>query len=150
MPDETLGALVARVREEHQKDADGPCYACGVDDMPCDMRRLADALAPLLGPDGTLPDAASPLTVEVRDGCLVVRIGASTLATAFDAHPEADRAVSWPVVVDQSHFAREVVQELKREKEDGTTLVHEMLDKAMLSAMEQGAEGLSEAEAPDA
>ncbi len=37
-------------------------------------------------------------------------------------------------------FARDVVKELEEEQEDGTTLVHEMLDTAIEGAVEKGSE----------
>lgn len=57
MTDETLGALVARVQKQHEPGSDDILCGC----MPrrsCNSVRMADALAPLLGPDGTLPDVA--------------------------------------------------------------------------------------------
>lgn len=85
------------------------------------------------------------LSVTVTGGELVIRIGVDTLKWAAEHHedfwlPSTDKytvAVSAPV-----KFAREVVKELRREEEDGSTLVHLMLDKAIAEAVEQGAEGL--------
>jgi hypothetical protein len=53
-------------------------------------------------------------------------------------------------VVDTAAFAKELRCELSRESEDGTTLVHLMLDKACVNAAENGAFGLSEAAAAGA
>ncbi len=41
-------------------------------------------------------------------------------------------------------FAEALVGELKEEKEDGTTLIHGLLDMAIGAAVETGAEGIAE------
>lgn len=48
-------------------------------------------------------------------------------------------------VCDVAAFAKEFVRELNSEAEDGTTLIHIVLDKAAVNAAENGAEGLEEA-----
>jgi hypothetical protein len=50
-------------------------------------------------------------------------------------------------VEDGPAFAAELVTELGREEEDGTTLVHLMLDKAATRALENGGFGIKEREA---
>lgn len=47
-------------------------------------------------------------------------------------------------IVDVAVFADEFVRELNSEEEDGTTLVHLMLDKAAVNAAENGAAGLND------
>jgi hypothetical protein len=47
-------------------------------------------------------------------------------------------------VIDAVKFAKDVAMELRREEEDGTTLVSEMLDAAVERAVENGAEGIKE------
>lgn len=49
-------------------------------------------------------------------------------------------------VVDVDVFAGELVLELNRESEDGTTLVHLMLDRAVIRATENGAQGIEDKE----
>lgn len=63
-------------------------------------------------------------------------------SVAFDEqYGEGEHDIS---VVDAPVFAKELLRELVAEKEDGTTLVDEMLDKACVRAAENGAFGLSE------
>ena len=45
------------------------------------------------------------------------------------------------VVTDLAEFARDVVRELNREAEDGTTPIHELLDRALAEAVDQGSLG---------
>jgi hypothetical protein len=75
---------------------------------------------------------------------IVIRIPLAALPNAAsvawdDAYGEHDIAV-----VDLEAFAKDFVLELVREEEDGTTLVHLMLDKAAVKAAENGAFGLSD------
>ncbi len=58
-----------------------------------------------------------------------------------DEYGEEDHGV---VVIDAAVFAPDFVRELNEEDEEGTTLVHLMLDKAAIRAADNGAEGLSE------
>jgi hypothetical protein len=45
-------------------------------------------------------------------------------------------------VTDSSVFANEILAELVRESEDGTTRIDKMLDGAVIEAIEQGAAGI--------
>lgn len=56
------------------------------------------------------------------------------------APPGADGAEV--VITDRAKFVQAMIEELKSEEEDGTTLVHVMLDKAAERAVENGAEGI--------
>lgn len=55
-----------------------------------------------------------------------------------------DGESSISIVTDPVKFAEEIVNELTKEEEDGTTPVHLMIDKAMEDAIENGCEGVSE------
>ena len=55
------------------------------------------------------------------------------------AEPIEDSA---PKVTDPREWMKAVVDELNHEEEDGTTLVHLMLDEAFEKAADQGAEGI--------
>lgn len=84
--------------------------------------------------------------VKIEDDMIVIRVPISAIkraaAYAFDD--------AWGFqqhnaeVVDEQEFAKELVTELRREKENGATLVHDMLDKACVRAAENGAFGLNE------
>lgn len=82
----------------------------------------------------------SPLKVEIADGLLTISIGIETMnrATAYGL----EHTYGSINVTDHDVFAVEVLRELKDESEDGTTLIHRMLDQATAQAIEQGAEGV--------
>ena len=72
----------------------------------------------------------------------------------FDALPVA-AAVAWEgrslrelKVTNIPVFATELVRQLLREKENGATLVTDMLDAAVIRAVEDGAEGFELGESP--
>jgi hypothetical protein len=76
----------------------------------------------------------APLTVEVVGGKLVISIGVSTLAYAVQ-----NGCHDWTgVITDEAAFAIDVATELEKESEDGTTVVHTMLDQAAMEAANQG------------
>ena len=52
-------------------------------------------------------------------------------------------------VTDPALFARSLLGELNEEKEDGTTLVHGLLDMAIEAAVDNGEEGFAEVAAGD-
>ena len=97
-----------------------------------------------------------PLTVEVTGDELRISIGISTLAWAAEHSPDerlcwydADSGeyLSFPVT-DELRFAKDVVDELLTEDEEGTTAVHLMLDRACLNAIENGSLGVGEDPTP--
>lgn len=47
-------------------------------------------------------------------------------------------------ITDAGAFAKELVRVLNREDEQGTTMIHRMMDSAIVEALEQGAEGIEE------
>ena len=94
------------------------------------------------------------LEVHIIDGQLVVRIGVETLAWASDhsdfSTPYDDKVgdfvPKWKVI-DQLEFAKDVARELRREEEDGSSLLTNVLDKAIEAAIGQGSLGIEEMEA---
>ena len=81
-----------------------------------------------------------PLTITIENGQLVIRVGVHTLAFAVTRGAGNEHfAITAP-----DRAAEEIVRELEREAEDGTTVVHTLLDKAAFAAWEQGGEGFSE------
>lgn len=85
--------------------------------------------------------------VKIEDDEIVIRVPISAIkdaaAYAFDdAWGFQPHNVE---VVDEQKFAKEIVTEMRRETETGITLVHRMLDKACVTAAENGAFGLNEA-----
>ncbi|WP_230770577.1 hypothetical protein [Sphingomonas sp. Leaf4] len=81
------------------------------------------------------------LKVELVDGRLVISIGIDALMTAVKGSPSWEQQIEddrgWSIEQPDG-FAADVVAELEREEEDGTTPVHRMLDEAFEQAIDQG------------
>ena len=91
---------------------------------------------------------AEMLTITVEDAAIVIRLPLETMRVAaenceglatFNGSRNDFRKVR---VTHLDIFAKEVVRELNREEEDGTTPVHLLFDAAFENAVEQGAEGI--------
>lgn len=86
----------------------------------------------------------SALTYSVADGKLTISIDIGTLAWAT-VHECENRDTGIPVgtnVIDAEQFAKDVLHELQDEREDGSTLVTDLLDRAAFAAFENGSMGL--------
>ena len=90
----------------------------------------------------------NPLNINIETTNLVIRIDLDTLTFASENCP---LLATWSdkkndfikvKVTDKIKWAKEVINQLKTESEDGTTLVHIMFDKSFLNAVENGAEGI--------
>lgn len=88
-----------------------------------------------------------PLTVTVEGGTLVVRIGVNVLAHAAAlsdwANPfneATDNHQREFAITDAKLFAKEVARALEDEREDGSSLLTDVLDKASEDAVSDGAE----------
>lgn len=90
-------------------------------------------------------DRNQQLEVKNEDGVLNISIGVDLLVHAItqgsDFWPEDELTVT-----DADVFASEIARELESEQEDGTTIVHLMLDKAAENALNNGCEGVDEIE----
>lgn len=92
------------------------------------------------------------LTVSIDNDELVIRLPASVLAIAVKYMPKGEifdedtQSFFTPEVIDERAFLKEMANALEAEEEDGTTLVHRMLDKAALHIMHVGGEGVLSAE----
>lgn len=84
-----------------------------------------------------------PLRVSIEAGRLVISIGVVTLGEAL-AGPMSPlkRDAPHAKITDHAEFAREVRNALTAESEDGTTLVHTMLDGVASQFLENGADGV--------
>jgi len=86
------------------------------------------------------------LQCEYRNGLIVIGIGQKVLQFSAEFHPvlrDADNPDEPAVkITDAAVFAKEVVAQLNRESEAGSTLVTRMLDEAILAAVENGCEGV--------
>ncbi len=95
--------------------------------------------------------ADAPLTVDIEDDEIVIRIGIGTLAWAFDRMEEnnpwsadkRDFVQKWRVS-DPKEFARDVVGELTNEEEDGSHPLNRLLDQVCNAAVDQGSLGIEE------
>lgn len=93
-----------------------------------------------------------PLGVAIVDGRLEITIGVETLAVAFRTGPVGDRVTynldsgCWEedriIRLDPDQWAQDVRHALRREKEDGSTPVTDLLDEAFQAAINDGAEGV--------
>lgn len=93
--------------------------------------------------DITLPEDPRDhgLTAEIVDGKLIISIGINVLAHACEfGHPE-NQADEFRIV-DKDEFAKDILNEITREEEDGTTPLHRLFDAATLEAIDQGSLGI--------
>ena len=79
-----------------------------------------------------------PLTVEIVDGVLNISLGIDILCLATQSEIYDFK------IVDNNGFSNDIINELLSEEEDGTTLVHRMLDEAANNAIENGSEYIEE------
>ncbi len=70
---------------------------------------------------------------------IVIRQGIESLPDALKQNPRDD-SYSACKITDVAGFAKEVVCEMNREAEDGTTAVHLLLDSAMAAAIDNGSQ----------
>lgn len=80
------------------------------------------------------------LKAEMKGDELIISIGKEALLHAV----ETGRAYGLGdvTITDKNLFLTELVSELKSEKEDGTTLIHEAIDQAVSNMIENGAESV--------
>jgi len=82
------------------------------------------------------------LEIKVINGVLSITIGIDVLCNSLEYG--VDRYFTEDVkIVDNDLFLDDFVRELSCEEEDGTTLVHRMLDNAAYKAIENGANGVT-------
>ena len=77
-----------------------------------------------------------PLEIHIVDGLLTIAIGTGTLTGAIRVGPTFDQAE----ILDSERFAQDILLELCREEEDGTTPIHRLFDDAACAAAENGSE----------
>ncbi|MBI9092598.1 MAG: hypothetical protein JEZ12_25560 [Desulfobacterium sp.] len=87
--------------------------------------------------------AKAKISIETVDGQLVVSAHVGTMIQAFKwCSNYMTQFDEHEYTIDETVFAREIMGELLSEEEDGTTLIHEMFDKAAARAIENGCEGV--------
>jgi len=77
---------------------------------------------------------------------IVVRVPVKALASAVEQTLAAGKIWQRLKITNAEAFAEDFVRALNDEDETGETLVHAMLDKAIINAFEQGADGIEEHE----
>lgn len=86
----------------------------------------------------------------IEDGSIVIRIAIDALPMIVEGSWASGGMGTRYKVTDAAAFAADLVRELNDESEDGTTRIHRMFDKAIINAIEQGAEGIEEHEKQEA
>jgi hypothetical protein len=90
----------------------------------------------------------SPLKAEVIDGRIVISIGVETLKYCHNRLEEGFEPRkgygSGFLITDATGFARDIVSRLKKEREDGSTILTDLLDKATEEAAEDGSQHVEE------
>lgn len=94
---------------------------------------------------GDKPKSTDPkdqgLIVEIVDGKLVISVGVNILAFACE-FGNPDNSNDAFKITNADDFAKEIMYILLAEEENGTTLVHKMLDTATNQALERGCLGI--------
>lgn len=74
---------------------------------------------------------------------IVIKVGKSHLAWMVQhvALMQDHEGNPWSIVASETQLAKDVTTELTAEEEDGTTLIHKILDEALYNAAENGSEG---------
>ena len=86
-----------------------------------------------------------PLEAKLVEGALDIGVGESILRFAAEHHPDLWNGATDTFLVkvtDPVVFAKEVLRQINREEEDGSTPLSRMLDAAILAAVDDGCEGI--------
>ena len=81
----------------------------------------------------------SGLEAVIENGELRISIGVDTLCFAVETG--RGYGLGDITITDKQVFIQDILNEINREAEDGSTMVHQMLDKATSDAIENGAQG---------
>ena len=82
----------------------------------------------------------------IEDGVIIIRLPIKNLPAVVEGSWAAGGMDTRYKVTDPEAFAKELVSELDREDDIGTTRIHKMFDRAIDEAINQGAEGIEEHE----
>lgn len=86
-----------------------------------------------------------PLTCRVERGAIRISIDAATVKFATENHPEfwdCEADTYRYKVADSAEWLKSVARYITHEREDGSSLLTDLFDKAIYEAVEQGEEGL--------
>ena len=80
----------------------------------------------------------------IEKGNIVIRVPVRCLPVAYQGGIDAGYIEPGFRITNARAFAKDLVQALNSEEEDGTTPIHRLFDAAMEDAIEQGADGVEE------
>ena len=86
----------------------------------------------------------------IEDGSIVIRVALSALPMVVESSWASGALDTRFKITNVEEFAADLVTELNSEAEDGTTMIHQLFDKGINEALEQGARGIEEHENQDA
>lgn len=84
-----------------------------------------------------------PLSCEVENDQLLIRIGVETLKFCCNNPHSAPEKDGW-LITDAEGFAKDVIHELTDEREDGSTILTDLIDLAVEKAKENGSRHMEE------
>jgi hypothetical protein len=97
------------------------------------------------------PKTNKPLEMIIKKDQLIISIGIDTLAFAFENSPQNtpynEELKDYPktyLITDKTEFARDVISALRDEREDGSTIFTDLLDKACMDAVNDGSIAVEE------
>lgn len=86
----------------------------------------------------------------IEDGSIVIRVALSALPMVVEGSWASGALDTRFKITNVEEFAADLAMELNREAEDGATMIHQLFDKGINEALEQGARGIEEHENQDA
>lgn len=86
----------------------------------------------------------------IENGEIVIRVSLKSLPMVIEGSWATGNLDVRYKITNVKKFAADLVCELNREEEDGTTPIHRMYDKAIAEAIDQGAFGIEEHEDQEA
>lgn len=88
-----------------------------------------------------------PLRCVIKKKTILIEVGFDVVKFATEHHPELydpERDCGTYAVTDIPEFAKEVVNAINKEEEDGSSPLSDLFDGAIMDAICQGAEGVEE------
>ena len=84
-------------------------------------------------------------TAVIEKGTIIIRLPIKNLKMAVEGYVDSDFGIEPMIVTNVQAFAKSVVRALNEEEENGSTPIHHMFDAAFEQALENGSEGVEEA-----
>lgn len=79
---------------------------------------------------------------EILDGVITIRIPVENLTPIIEGAWATGNLMGRLRLTNSSEFALDLLRELNRESEDGSTPIHRLFDKCIYEAVDQGAQGI--------